>query len=136
MKAKNKNAGGFSGWVQPEVKGCIAGGAAVLTVTVLAALLVSVAGLPLSLAPALSTAALVVGGLLGGFVTALKLKKNGLFCGMLCGFLLFLGITTVSLIAFHSAPGSATLTRFIVLVAAGGLGGIFGVAKAGKRKVV
>lgn len=135
MKARTEKTGGFGQWLMPEVKGLIIGSAAILIATVLAALLFSAAGLPLSLAAAAGTVSLALGGFLGGFAAAAQLKKSGLLCGLLCGFLLFLCVTAVSLLAFRTAPGSATLTRLIVLVIAGGLGGIFGVAKATKRRV-
>lgn len=136
MKVKTDKAGIFGLWLRPELMGLIAGSAVTLIITVLAALLFSVGNISLTLATAASTAAVALGGFCGGFVTAVKLKKNGLLCGMLCGFLLFICITTVSLIAFHAAPGAATLTRLVVLIVAGGLGGIFGANKAARRKLV
>lgn len=136
MKVKAEKVGIFGLWLRPELMGIISGSAVTLMLTVIAALLFSAGNLSLTLAPAVSTAAVALGGLCGGFVTAVKLKKNGLLCGMLCGFLLFICITTVSLIAFQAAPGAATLTRLVVLVVAGGLGGIFGANKAARRKPV
>lgn len=136
MRKSKRETAGFERFFKPVLKGVISGFATTSGFIILAAVLVAFGVFHLNTAAVLSAVAVTFGGFFGGFTAAKALEKNGLLCGLFCGGCMFLLMTAVSLAAFRTAPGPATVTRLALLLLAGGLGGIFGVERAGKRKAV
>lgn len=133
---KNKvELSGFERFFKPILKGIILGFAVISGFIILAAVFISFGLFPLSSATILSAIAVTIGGFFGGYTAAKSLEKNGLFCGLLCGGSMFLLFTAVSLAAFRTSPGIATLTRLVLLLLSCSIGGIIGVDRAGKRKI-
>ena len=136
MNLKTGNSSVLKSWAIPLIKGMIFGGFITLILLVLAALVLSLGALPLGASFIMASLAVAFGGFFGGLISAKKLGQKGLICGMLCGFFMFLLLSVVSLIAFQATPGVSTLTRLIIYLLAGAIGGIIGVDSAAKRKIV
>lgn len=98
-------------------------------------LVITVCGIPLSFASAISSIALAIGTLCGGMISALKNGKNGMICGVITAVLLFIIITVVGLIVKNSFS-VISLIHLTVTVLSGCIGGILGVNKTEKRKII
>lgn len=75
----------------------------------------------------MSGVALCVGAYVGGFVSAKKRRKNGLFMGVLCGLFMFLIILIVGSFFLKTVFGLSPTLKFIMTLICGGIGGIVGV---------
>lgn len=118
------------------ISGSITGISICLILFVIMALILSIGSLPMSSASIMASVCCAVGAFFSGRQTAKILKKNGLLYGLLCGFILFLVFSFVSLLAFRTAPSVFTLLRLVIFTASSAFGGIIGVGSADKRKIV
>lgn len=82
----------------------------------------------------LTTAAGAFGGLAAGFFTARFYRKNGLLCGVLCGLILFFVLYLIGFLLGGTAFSVMLLIRACVMLLLAGIGGIWGVNSALKRK--
>ncbi len=69
------------------------------------------------------------GAFAGGFAAGKCEGKNGILTGSICGIILFFLILIGSFIVIRGPITFSTLTKLIVIVISGGIGGIFGVNK-------
>ena len=82
---------------------------------------------------AMSTFALCVGALSGGYVSGKKHRRNGLLMGVLCGVFVFMIIILVSRFFAKATQSISLPSKLILTLICSGLGGILGVnAKNGK----
>ena len=116
-----------------EIFGIIAG--AVLTVVFMmfgAAVMVKMQKVMYNMTVPFAMAALCIGALGGGYITARINKSMGMAVGAVCGtgvFLIMLAFGAV----FGSKLGIVTLIRAVAAVISGALGGVLGVNKRKKR---
>lgn len=82
----------------------------------------------------LTTAAGAFGGLAAGFFTARFYRKKGLLCGALCGLILFFALYLIGLFLGGAAFSVMLMIRACVMLLLAGVGGIWGVNSALKRK--
>lgn len=75
----------------------------------------------------LSGAALCIGAYAGGYVSAKKRKRNGLFMGVLCGLFMFLVILIIGTFFVHTISGISPSLKLVLTVICGSVGGIVGV---------
>lgn len=75
----------------------------------------------------LSGAALCIGAYAGGYVSAKKRRRNGLFMGILCGLFMFLVILIIGTFFVHTISGFSPSLKLVLTVVCGALGGIVGV---------
>ncbi len=89
----------------------------------------------INMASPLSSVALAVGSGVGGFVSAYKNKAKGFICGLINAGVMFLLIAVIGLILSRNIT-IMSLIHFAVTILASLIGGILGVNKADKIKVV
>lgn len=122
--------------VKPVVAGALIGLSVMLILFVLIALLMSFGLLPLSSAAAAAGLSAAAGAFFAGWKAAKKLGKNGLIVGAICGLVLFLVFSLISMAAFRSTPSTSTLIRLVIFLCGAAIGGIIGVGSSNKRKIV
>lgn len=81
----------------------------------------------------LSSAALCAGAYAGGFISAKKRRKNGLFMGVLCGLFMFFIILVVSTFFIQTISGFSPSLKLILTLLFGAIGGIVGVNSKNNR---
>lgn len=81
----------------------------------------------------LSSAALCVGAYAGGFISAKRRRKNGLFMGVLCGLFMFFVILIISTFFVQTISGFSPSLKLILTLVFGAVGGIVGVNSKNSR---
>lgn len=81
----------------------------------------------------LSSAALCAGAYAGGFISAKKRRRNGLFMGVLCGLFMFFIILVVSTFFIQTISGFSPSLKLILTLLFGAIGGIVGVNSKNNR---
>ncbi len=81
----------------------------------------------------LSSAALCAGAYAGGFISAKKRRRNGLFMGILCGLFMFFIILVVSTFFIQTISGFSPSLKLILTLLFGAIGGIVGVNSKNNR---
>lgn len=81
----------------------------------------------------LSGIALCIGAYFGGFVSAKKRRKNGLFMGVLCGLFMFLIIVVIGSLFVRSVSGFSPTVKMILTLVCGAIGGVVGVNSKSRR---
>ena len=81
----------------------------------------------------LSSAALCAGAYAGGFISAKKRRKNGLFMGVLCGLFMFFIILIISTFFIQTISGFSPSLKLILTLLFGAIGGIVGVNSKNNR---
>ena len=81
----------------------------------------------------MTSAALCVGAYAGGFISARKRRKNGLFMGVLCGIFMFFVIFIISTFFAQTISGFSGSAKLIMTLIFGALGGIVGVNSKSRR---
>lgn len=70
-----------------------------------------------------------IGSFLGGYISARKSKKRGMFNGIICALLLFIIMVIGSLIISNEPFTIVSIIRFMLMILTGAIGGIIGVNK-------
>lgn len=81
----------------------------------------------------ISSAALCAGAYAGGFISAKKRRKNGLFMGILCGLFMFFIIIIISTFFVRTISGFSPSLKLILTLIFGAVGGIVGVNSKNSR---
>lgn len=137
MNYKNKENGDSPNtFLRFSILGALVGLALIILILSLMALIMSFGILPIKVSPLLSSISVAIGAFLGGIFAAKKMQKNGLLIGSATGGILFIIFSLISLLAFKSAPGGATLIRGIIFIISASVGGIIGVGSDEKRKII
>ncbi len=84
----------------------------------------------------LSNVCLAIGSAVGGYVCALTHRTKGLIMGALVGLIMFLIITVIALIANGISLTINTPIRFAVMTMLSAAGGVVGVNRSSKRKMI
>lgn len=88
---------------------------------------------PDALVTVLSTIALCIGGYCGGYMSARKRRKNGLFMGVISGIVIFMIIVIIGTIFANTALSLSAGGKLILTMICGAVGGIIGVNTKHKR---
>ena len=81
----------------------------------------------------MSGIALCVGAYAGGYISAKKRQKNGLFMGILCGLFMFLIILIIGSFFVKAVSGCSPSVKLILTLVCGAVGGIVGVNSKNTR---
>ena len=83
----------------------------------------------------LTVVSLCISCFVAGFLCGRMTRKNGLIVGIICGFSVFLLFSLVGLLSIGGAIGVLALTKLVLALIFGAIGGILGVNKlTGSRK--
>ena len=82
---------------------------------------------PAAVVAVMSTISLCAGGYAGGFTSARRRRKNGLLSGLLTGAVMFALIFLIGMIFARTAVGLGALSKFILTLLFGAIGGVVGV---------
>lgn len=102
---------------------------------VLMAVLMIVFDIGNAYASPLSSIALALGAFFGSMVAARKNGRRGMITGLVCGLILF-GIILLVAAFLSDSFTIMTLLHFIITISASLIGGIVGVNKSEKRKII
>lgn len=129
-KQKNDRSGMYAN-IRRILISVLAAVAVMLVLAVLFALAMSFVTVPAMALNAVSIVLLALTGFISGYFASKAIRKNGLQIGLICGgilsFLLFVLSTSLS-----NDFGWLCLSKMLVLIVAGAIGGVLGVN--GKRK--
>lgn len=109
------------------ISGLIIGIAVTGAMLLLAAVLMYYANVEQSLASPLSSVCLAVGCFFGGFAAGKKKKSKGLLCGITVSGIYFFLLVLTSLCISFDGFSALTAIHVVVMLLAGGMGGICGV---------
>lgn len=121
--------------VRAVVVGAVSGAAVcagLLAVCTLA--FVSSENIPHHFLPILIIAVSVVSSFFAGFITAKVSKQAGLLLGTMAGLLLFLFFLLAGLAVSQSGLAAEAFPRFLMMLLAGGVGGLIAVNSKSRRK--
>ncbi len=127
MKTHNEKRTPVGYWARPLAVGMAVGLLVCLLLLALFAAVMASGLLSLRALSPLALTAAALGSFVGGFVSARVARMRGLLYGAGCGLLLFLLTAAVGFIAFPDASATLLPLKAVLTVAAGALGGIFGV---------
>lgn len=86
-----------------------------------------------AIAKIISLSALAVGSYFGGYICAKKYRKNGLIRGAVCGLIIFAVVFTTGSVFLGGLMKFSSIARLLIVIAAGAVGGAFGVNSKRKR---
>ncbi|MBR5558665.1 MAG: TIGR04086 family membrane protein [Oscillospiraceae bacterium] len=89
--------------------------------------LFSVKDLPLELFLPISVVILLVGCIVSGFICARIMNQQGMLWGGICASMLFIGLLFSSFLYPEPVLGMGALSKALMMITAGMIGGIFGV---------
>lgn len=116
--------------------GVICGITAIILLTLICSLVITVSGLYLK--DSMKYVALSITGVgtfISGYICARLNKSNGLIIGIVTGLTVFVILLIISLCKTTQTPSIFTLYKLLVSMLFAGLGGIFGVNKKNKIKL-
>ncbi len=108
------------------VRACVIGLGVMFVVMVLLSLLMSVASLPIDMANVLSSASIIVGCFVAGFVLLRGIRENGLLYGGLCGLTIYAILVICSLMYDPSFSQVAPI-KAVMTMLSGAIGGVSGI---------
>lgn len=129
-----RDSAGFARFLRPVLVGTAAGMLGASQVLVLFSLLLSLRDIPQMAIGPMASAAVGLGALLGGFVSAKLLGERGLLAGFFSGLLFFVLLMAAGLLLFGGELGPVAFVRFLIAVVCASLGGFWGVRSKGRRK--
>lgn len=74
-----------------------------------------------------SMISLSAGSLSGGYMCGLFRRKNGLYEGIFCGFIIYIMILVTGCIFFHTFGSFMSIRKFIICIIPASAGGVIGV---------
>lgn len=77
--------------------------------------------------------AIALGAFISGYITARIIKSNGLFWGMIAGFVMFSVVFIAGLMISNGEISTLVLVKLTLMLLMGAIGGIAGVNKKSKR---
>ncbi len=107
--------------------GTILGTIVCLVMLLVMAAIITAQDIPTTAVKPMAVVAVALGSLSSGFFAAKIGRKNGLFLGGACGFLLYILILLTDTVWFQCFQGSRWFVNLIILMACGCLGGVLGV---------
>ena len=112
------------------------GAAAAFLSMLLCAFVLTLSDFNASVAVPLSNICLAIGSAAGGFTASMLHRSKGLIIGAAVGFIMFALVTLISLIASGSSMTANTPLRLVVMTLIAAVGGIIGVNRAAKHKMM
>lgn len=106
-----------------------------LLMLLLMAVLMLATGINTNMASPLASVALAAGSAMGSYIAAFRNKQKGFVCALLIAAIIFAGITLVALIISREFS-LMSLIHLVVVVLSSLIGGILGVNKSDKVKIV
>lgn len=117
-------------YIKPIVLGCITGVCVSLILLSLCSFLFSKNGnFPLSIVGPITTCIMAVGAFSGGYFCAKISKKDGMICGLSCGFIMFTIIFFSEIIFIGQSISTMVLVKLFSILLSSAVGGIVGVNK-------
>lgn len=116
--------------------GIAIGSAAVIVSMLICAFILTLSDFNETVAEPMSNICLCIGAFIGGLFAALLHKSKGMIIGICVGFIMFLIITVVSLIVSGGGITLNTPLRLVIMSILGAVGGIVGVNRSAKRKMI
>ncbi len=124
----------FGQYVKPLCFGVLSGAVCITLLFIAAAVLIANVDIPV---PSVSLIVCVCGGVgsfVAGFVAAKLLHRKGVIIGLACALFLGLVVFVGTLIVSGSLSSGEIITKYIVILAAGMLGGALGVTSKSRRR--
>lgn len=81
----------------------------------------------------MSTIALCVGAVFGGYISGRKRRKNGLLMGTLCGVFIFLIIFILGTLVAKTAGSFSMSVKLVLTLVSAAIGGVVGVNSRGSK---
>ncbi len=116
--------------------GLTVGSVTVFVAMMLCALVLTMSDFDATVATPLSNISLAIGAMVGGLVASILHKSKGLVIGAIIGFSMFIIVTIISLIISDGTITVNTPLRLVVMTLLAAVGGIIGVNRSAKRKLV
>ena len=121
-------------YINVLIGAAVAAGAILLTMLIAAALMV-ILDINIMYASPISSVCAAIGTFCGGYFSARKNKSKGIVNGLLVAAIIYVLISIVALI-LDDGFTVMSLIHLVVIVLSGGIGGIMGVNKNEKRRIV
>ena len=107
-----------------------------LVLTILFSVILTTADFPEYIVGYISTAIIAAGAFFTGMFSAKFYKKRGLITGMISGIIYYLFFTLIAVAVSKDGLTSVFLLRMILVIAFSSFGGIIGINRINKRKIV
>jgi putative membrane protein (TIGR04086 family) len=118
----------------PVIAGMLVGIAVSLLVLFVFSIVMTMKDVPQGAVSTLAAVSVALGCLAAGITAAKLHMRSGLATGAVTGFLLYLVLMIVGLIAQGASPAATVLIKFAVSIVSGGIGGIIGVNFSKKQR--
>jgi len=82
-----------------------------------------------------SSVSLLSGAFSGGYFCGLFRRKNGLYEGFFCGFIIYIILLLAGILYFHSLTGLISIRKFLLCVIPSSVGGVIGVNHKRPRNI-
>lgn len=105
----------------------------ILTLVISSFLFVKSQNISATVITPLTMFAIALGAFISGYITARIIKSNGLFWGMIAGFVMFSVVFIAGLMISNGEISTLVLVKFTLMLLMGAIGGIAGVNKKSKR---
>ena len=105
----------------------------ILTLVISSFLFVKSQSISATVITPLTMFAIALGAFISGYVTARIIKSNGLFWGMIAGFVMFSVVFIAGLMISNGEISTLVLVKLTLMLLMGAIGGIAGVNKKSKR---
>ena len=105
----------------------------ILTLVISSFLFVKSQNISATVITPLTMFAIALGAFISGYVTARIIKSNGLFWGMIAGFVMFSVVFIAGLMISNGEISTLVLVKLTLMLLMGAIGGIAGVNKKSKR---
>ena len=134
MKEKYANGAQWKQFLRPLLFGLIVGTAAAFVLLLLLAFILTAANLSARAAAPVSAVAAGAGALLAGLTAAKMHGHRGLIMGVLSAALLYIVVLFASLAAGNGDFTASSLTRLLIMLLSGMVGGILGSRQDGTKR--
>ena len=105
----------------------------ILTLVISSFLFVKSQNISATVITPLTMFAIALGAFISGYITARIIKSNGLFWGMIAGFVMFSVVFIAGLMISNGEISTLVLVKLTLMLLMGAIGGIAGVNKKSKR---
>lgn len=105
----------------------------ILTLVISSFLFVKSQNISATVITPLTMFAITLGAFISGYITARIIKSNGLFWGMIAGFVMFSVVFIAGLMISNGEISTLVLVKLTLMLLMGAIGGIAGVNKKSKR---
>ena len=105
----------------------------ILTLVISSFLFVKSQNISATVITSLTMFAIALGAFISGYITARIIKSNGLFWGMIAGFVMFSVVFIAGLMISNGEISTLVLVKLTLMLLMGAIGGIAGVNKKSKR---